>query len=393
MKLHLTSEQLSSQTGFAEFVDREVVPYADEFHRTQELPPALIHRVGELGYLGLTLPVASGGGGRDMMTLGLLAEELGRGCSSLRSLLTVHTMVAHAILRWGTAAQKQAWLPALCSGKLLGAFALTEPNVGSDSKSIETTATKAADGYVLRGIKQWITFGQLADLFLVFTQCEGRPAAFLVERHRPGLTTTPIADLLGTRASMVARVQLADCVVPAENLIGRLGFGISHIGASALDLGRYTVAWGCVGIAQACLLASLGYTQSRKQFGVALRDHQLVRQLVTDMMTDVAAARLMCSHAGRLRDLRDEESLEATAMAKYHASCVAARAANSAVQLHGANGCSASYSVGRYYCDAKIMEIIEGSSQIQQNTIAEYGYQSYVANSSAGGGAANHTAG
>jgi glutaryl-CoA dehydrogenase (non-decarboxylating) len=286
-------------------------------------------------------------------------------------------MVAHTLVRWGTAAQKESLLPQLSAGKLLGALALSEPNVGSDAKSIETTALKTADGYVLNGQKKWITIGQIADLFLVLARCEDQPSAFLVERHRKGLSTTPITELLGTRASMVAQVHLADCLVPKENLVGRPGFGISQIAATALDLGRYTVAWGCVGIAQACLDACIVYTTERKQFGVALREHQLVRQMVSDMMTDVTAARLLCCHAGRLRDERDPEAQPATAMAKYFASRAAVRAAGDAVQLHGANGCSSDYPVARYLGDAKIMEIIEGSTQIQQTTLAEYGYQEY----------------
>lgn len=377
MNLALTPQQTADQAGFQSFVEKEVVPAADEYHRQQRLPRAALGRLAELGYLGLCLPAAVGGGGRDLLTLGLLAEELGRGCSSLRSALTVHSMVAHTVLRWGTAMQKESLLPALATGKLLGALALSEPGVGSDAKSIETTATATRDGYVLHGVKKWITLGQLADLFLVLAKCEGQPVAFLVERQRKGLSTIPITELLGTRASMVAQVQLAECLVPKENLVGRLGFGLSQIATTALDLGRYTVAWGCVGIAQACLEACIVYTTERKQFGVALREHQLVRQMITDMMTEVAAARLLCYHAGRLRDQRDPEAQPAAAMAKYFASRAAVRAAGDAVQLHGANGCSSDYPVARYLGDAKVMEIIEGSTQIQQSTLAEYGYQEY----------------
>lgn len=377
MNLALSPQQAADQAAFQTFVDREVIPCAEEYHQQQWIPAAAVARLAELGYLGLCLPTAIGGGGRDLLTLGLLAEELGRGCSSLRSLLTVHSMVAHTILRWGTAAQKQTFLPALATGKLLGALALSEPNVGSDAKSVETTATQTADGYVLNGLKKWITIGEIADLFLLVASCDGQPAAFLVERQRKGLATTPIRGLLGTRASMVAQVQLVDCLVPKENLVGRQGFGISQIAATALDLGRYTVAWGCVGIAQACLDACIVYSTERKQFGVALREHQLVRQMITDMMTEVAAARLLCCQAGRLRDQRDPEAQPATAMAKYFASRAAVRAASDAVQLHGANGCSSDYPVARYLGDAKIMEIIEGSTQIQQITLPEYGYQEY----------------
>jgi len=379
MNLPLTAEQAAAQAGFREFVDREVVPTADENHRAQRTPPQLIQRLVEQGFLGLTVPSEFGGAGRDMITLGLLAEELGRGCSSLRSLLTVHTMVAQSILRWGSRDQKAQWLPRLASGQLLGALALSEPNIGSDAGGIETIATPTPTGYVVRGTKKWTTYGQIADLFLVFARCEGKPLALLVEKNSPGLSTEPLLDLLGTRASMVATVHLQDCVVPKENLLGRVGLGISHIANSALDSGRYTVAWGCVGIAQACLEASIVYSSERRQFGVLLKDHQLIRRMVTDMLTGVTAARLLCLQAGRLKDAKDPESLAATSMAKYFAADLAMKSSTSAVQLHGANGCSREYPVQRFFGDAKIMEIIEGSTEIHQSTLADYGYQEYGA--------------
>lgn len=379
MKLPLTLEQASTQAELRGFVDREVVPHADEYHRTQRTPPELIRRMAELGWFGLSLPRELGGAGKDMVTLGLAAEELGRGCSSLRSLLTVQGMVSHAMLRWGSAAQKQHWIPRLASGATIGALALSEPNTGSDAEGIETTAAQVEGGYVLRGTKQWVTYGQIADLFLVFARLDGKPSAFVVERDRRGLSTEPILDLLGVRASMVATLHLRDCFIPRDCLLGRIGFGISHVAASALDSGRYTVAWGCVGIAQACLEAAIVYTSEREQFGAPLKQHQLVRRMVTDMMTGTAAARLLCWQAGELRDERDPAALSATSMAKYFAAGLATQAAQDAVQLHGANGCSRDYPVQRYLCDAKVMEIIEGSQQIHQSTLAEYAYQEYGA--------------
>jgi len=251
--------------------------------------------------------------------------------------------------------------------------------VGSDAKSVKTQATPAGGDFLLNGIKKWVTYGQIADLFLVFTQTENGPSAFLVERERPGVHIEPIVDLLGIRASMTASVHLEDCRIPAENLVGRHGLGVSHVAAAALDSGRYTVAWGCVGILQACLDACVVYTSEREQFGVLLKEHQLVRRMVSDMFTNLSAARLLCLEAGRLREAKDPGALAATSVAKYFASTAAVRAADDAVQLHGANGCSSEYPVQRYLGDAKIMEIIEGSSQIQQITIAEYGYQEYGA--------------
>lgn len=377
MRPNLAPQQEEARASFRAFVDEEIAPRADEWHRHERTPPEIIGRLAERGYLGLTLPPEVGGGGRDMITLGLLAGELGRGCSSLRSLLTVHSMVGHAVLRWGSRAQREAWLPSFASGAKIAAFALSEPGVGSDAKGVLTRATPDGDGFVLEGQKKWITYGQTADVFLVFAQCEDAPSAFLVERDRPGVTVEPISGLIGIKASQTAAIRFTDCRIPGDALVGRRGLGVSHVAAVALDSGRYTVAWGCVGVLEACLEACVIYANERVQFGVPLKEHQLVRRMITDMATDLSAARLLCLEAGRLRDAKDPGALAATSMAKYFASTAAVRAANDAVQIHGANGCSSEYPVQRYLGDAKVTEIIEGSSQIQQITIAEYAYQEY----------------
>lgn len=371
----LGTEHKQAQAAFRAFVDAEVNPRADAYEREERLPSTLIKSVAEQGYLGLTLPLEFGGSGMDMLACGLLNEEIGRGCSSLRSLLTVHGMVAHAILKWSNREQRARWLPRLAAGQTLAAFALTEPEAGSDAKSFAMSATRDGDAYILDGRKKWITFGQIADLFLVFAQCEGRATALLVERETPGLDIKPITGLLGVRASMLAELCFDGCRVPQQNLVGREAFGFSCVAATALDFGRYTVAWGCTGIAQACLETSLAYTSQRKQFGVYLREHQLIRQMITDMLTNVKAARLLCYRAGQLKDAGAPSAIMETIIAKYFAARAATQAATDAVQIHGANGCSSDYPVQRYMRDAKIMEIIEGSTQMQQITIASYGYQ------------------
>jgi alkylation response protein AidB-like acyl-CoA dehydrogenase len=286
-------------------------------------------------------------------------------------------MVAYALFKWGSKFQKEYWLPKLASGEVIAAFALSEPNVGSDAKSVETTAMRSGNSYVLNGQKKWITYGQIADVFLVFAQYEDKPSAFLIEKNSPGLSIKPIFGMLGVRASMLAELHLNDCQIPQENLVCRQGFGFSHVASSALDYGRYSVAWGCVGIAQACLEACLQYTSQRQQFGVYLKEHQLIQQMITEMIANVKAARLLCYQAGYLKDIGDPKSIMETSIAKYFASTMATKIANDAVQIHGGNGCSSDYPVQRYLRDAKIMEIIEGSTQIQQITIAEYGYQEY----------------
>lgn len=373
MRTALNPQEEANRQSFREFVESEIRPYAAEFDRTEKIPPTLIQKLAQRGYLGAGLPQESGGQGMDAVTLGLLNEEVGRGCSSVRSLLTVHHMVAQCILRWGTPQQRQFWLPRLANGQAIAAFALSEPGVGSDAGQVEASATLDGDFYVLNGQKKWITFGQVADLFLVFAQCEGKPCAFLLPRDSPGLSVRPIAGLLGVRASMLAALQLETCRVPRENLVGRVGFGFSHVAASGLDYGRYSVAWGCVGIIRACLEACLQYSGERKQFGKLLRDHQLIRRMITEMMTSLRAARLLCLHAGYLKENGSPDAIVETLIAKYFASRAAMRAATDAVQIHGALGCSEESSVSRYFRDAKIMEIIEGSNEIQQLTISDYG--------------------
>ncbi|MEM8530257.1 MAG: acyl-CoA dehydrogenase family protein [Chloroflexota bacterium] len=375
MHIELTDRQKEHQARFHAFVQSEVAPHADQFDQEERISPEVVSQMAHHGYLGSVVPAAEDGTSTDMITFGILNEELGRGCSSVRSLLTVHSMVAHTIFKWGTQEHKRLWLPQLVSGEIIGAFALSEPNIGSDAKNVETTATLENDQYVLQGRKKWITFAQIAHLFIIFAQCDGKVSAVLVERSTPGLTIDPIYGVLGTRASMLGELHLNNCRIPKKNLIGGLGFGLSAIATSALDIGRYSVACGSVGIAQACLDASLAYTSERKQFGTYLRDHQLIQQMITDMVTNVRAARLLCYQAGYLKDAGDPETIMTTWVAKYFASVAANKAALDAVQIHGANGCSAHYPVQRYLRDAKVMEIIEGSSQIQQINIARHSYK------------------
>lgn len=354
-----------------------MAPHADRWDREGRIPRELIARLARAGYLGALVPAEYGGSALDMVTYGLLNEEVGRGCSSVRSLLTVHGMVQYAIHRWGNDAQRARWLPRLASGEVIGTFGLSEPTAGSDAASIRTSARPGEDGYTLDGTKVWNTFGQIADVVLVFAQDEGRICAFLVESSRPGFHATPATDILGTRASMVATLSLSSCVVPRENRIGGVGFGLSAVATAALDIGRYSVACGCVGIAQACLDASIAYASNRIQYGTPLKDHQLIRKMITEMVVNVAAARSLCHRAGYLKQTGDPRTVLETLTAKYFASRIAVQAASDAVQIHGANGCGADYPVERYYRDSKIMEIIEGSTQILEIHIAKHVCDAY----------------
>lgn len=361
--------QQAARAAFAAYVDAHVAPHAGRWDREARTPPEAVGRLAATGWLGAVVPPEHGGAGMDWVTFGLLNEELGRGCSSLRSLLTVHSMASYAVLRFGSRAQKERWLPPLARGEAVGAFALSEPNVGSDAAAVETTAVQDGDGWVLHGRKKWITCGRIAGVFLLFAKAQGRPIAFLVERGAPGLTVEPLHGITGTRASMPAELRLEGCRVPAGARLGGAGFGLG-IAVTTLEVGRYSVACGSAGIARACLDASLAYAGRREQYGVAIGEHQLVQRMLARMAAGWRAAHWLCLRAGWLRDQGDPAAPHETFVAKYVASTAATRAALDAVQIHGANGCSEDYPVERYLRDSRVMEIIEGSTQIQEITIA-----------------------
>ena len=391
MHIDLSDAQRQAQRGFRTFVDQYVAPFAEEHDRQQAMPQVLIRQVIDAGYLAGIIPVEYGGTGMDTVTWGLLCEEIGRGSASLLSLLTVHGMVAQAVLKWGTDSQRQKWLPKLASGELIGAFGLTEPNVGSDAGSIETTAVAEADGWRIDGRKRWISFGHSANLFLILSKADGKAAAFLVERGTDGFSTEPITGMLGFRSANIADVHLRGCRVPGDHLVGRIGFGFSHVASAALDHGRYCIAWGCLGLSQAALEACLDYTSTRTQFGALLKTHQLIQEMIADMFTQISAGRMLCYRAAYLKAQGDPNLIMETSIAKYFTSRLAVKVALDAVQIHGANGCSDAYPVQRYLRDAKVMEIIEGSNQMQQIIISKHGYHDHnsqrrAARQAAGGG-------
>ncbi|TVX94677.1 acyl-CoA dehydrogenase [Paenibacillus agilis] len=367
----LTAEQLEKQEEFKAFVDSEIVPVAGHIDQEAYVPDSVLQKIVDKGYWGAALPAEYGGANMDYVTYGLWNEEIGRGCANLRNIIGVQGMVTSSILRWGSQEQKQYWLPKMSSGELKTAFAITESQIGSDIKNLQTKAIQVGAEYVISGQKKWITFGQGADVFLVFAQCEGQGIALLVDRNTPGLTIRPISGLVGFRGSMLAELIFEDCRVPTDNLIGRVGFGIALVANNGLTHGRYSTAWGAVGLAQACLNASLDYISERKQFEHYLKDHQLIQQMIANMVTNTVAAKQLCFRAGQLWDQNEVNATFATSLAKYFSSVHAFKAATDAVQIHGANGCSSNYPVERHMRDAKIMEVVEGSTQIQQVLIAQ----------------------
>jgi glutaryl-CoA dehydrogenase (non-decarboxylating) len=375
----LNEVHLKAQVEFQAFTNRHIDPFADQWDKEETCPQNVIEALAEAGYLGATTSKHYGGSEMDPITFGLLCEELGKSSFSLVSLLTVHGMVCQAIKKWGSNKQQEYWLPKLASGKTLAAFALSEPDFGSDPNGLETTAAPIGkESYLLSGKKKWISCGQIADLFLVFAKCEGYLTAFLLNRNTSGFNIKPLQGMYGFRSAMLAELSFDNCLINKEDIVGKIGFGFSHVGNTALDYGRYCIAWGSVGLGQACLNASLSYATKRKQFGVYLHKHQLIQQMIANMTTNIRAARALCLHAACLKLRKEPDLIMETSIAKYFASRMALNAANDTVQIHGANGCSSEYPVQRYLRDAKITEIIEGSSQMQQIIISQYAHQNFL---------------
>jgi alkylation response protein AidB-like acyl-CoA dehydrogenase len=351
------------------FVDEQVVPRAAMFEAEQHIPRSFLAELAPLDMWGAAVRRDYGGAELDMSTIGVMHEEVGRGSSSLRSLLTVHTMVTWAINRWGSTEQQQCWLPALAAGDQLASFCVSEADAGTRTDRITTTAEMTGDSWTITGEKKWITGGAIADVFLVFARTEQGIHGFIVPRSK-GVETTAVLDLLGTRAAMVADVTFDGVRVPRSAQLGPPAFAPGFVMSTALDVGRLSVACGSVGIVQGCLDSCVSYATKRLIGDVPLAAHQLTQAKISDMVTAAAAGRALCERAGRLADARDPDAVLAIWVAKYFCSTAAARSASQAVQLHGANGCTANFPVSQHYRDAKIMEIIEGSTELQQIMIA-----------------------
>ena len=378
MKLILTNEQEKILKDCTDFVEKNVKPFAAKFDEQEALPKSLIEKLAVKKYLGASFPEEHGGLGLDPITYGLLTEEIGKACSNTRALLTVHvSIVGESILKWGNDVQIKRWIPHMAKGLKIGAFALTEPTHGSDAKGIETNYFKDGDKYIINGTKKWISFGGIANIFLVVAKDGDAFTTFIVDRETEGVTVKPMIGLLGARASHVAEIVFSNVAIPKENVIGKVGSGIRKVVPTALDHGRYSIAWAGVAIAQAALEAMVSYSRQRSQFGNKIRTFQMIKQFIGDAVTQTHAARVICLNAGELRKSGDPDSVVETCIAKYFCSKVAMEVAVNAVQVHGGNGCYNRYPVERYYREAKILEIIEGTSQIQQQIIASYGIHNY----------------
>ncbi|MEQ1759705.1 MAG: acyl-CoA dehydrogenase family protein [Vicinamibacterales bacterium] len=367
----MTESHRARYDEFKAFVRTSVTPLAGRWDQEQALPADVIAQMGSSGYLGARIPAEYGGRGWDTVTFGLLNEAFGRGSSALTDVITVQAMVSMALLKWGSADQRRTWLPRLAAGDTIAAFALTEPGVGSDMQSLATTFTATADGVVLNGAKKWISCAQFAGVFLVFGMLDGQPLACLVPRTAPGLEIEPIADLMGFRAAGLGQLRFRDVHVPASDVVGKPGFALSHVAAVGLHYGRISTACSALGLLRGCVEESISYAATRRIGERTVGDLGMIRSLLTRMGCDLEAATLLCESACSADDQRLPETFEKVLIAKYFASRAAVQAAGDAVQIHGAAGCHGAAPVSRFYRDAKVMEIIEGTTQIHEDLLGK----------------------
>jgi butyryl-CoA dehydrogenase len=386
--LDLSDEQRLIQETARDFVDNEVVPRARDNDRAARFDRKLAQRLGDMGYLGAPVAEEYGGGDLDYVSYGLIVEEVGRGDSSARTVVSVQTsLVCGSIERWAAEEQKRRWLPRLCSGDALGCFGLTEPDAGSDPSSMRTRAEKVDGGWRITGQKMWISLGNVADVALIFAQTDPASmgngtgqspshsarqghnrhrgiACFLVPTDADGFSSQEIHGKLGLRASDTASLALDGVEVSDDALLGEVGDGFK-VAMTALDSGRYSVASGCIGICEGCVQASVDYAKERRQFGVPIAQFQLVQEMIADMVVKRDAGRLLVRRAGMLKD-QGKPSTTETSIAKLYATEAAVDCANLAIQVHGGAGYVDDYPVERYLRDARVTTLYEGTSQIHK---------------------------
>jgi alkylation response protein AidB-like acyl-CoA dehydrogenase len=371
MDLTLSPEQDAVRKAVKEWVDDVVVPPSLSNDREERFPQEALDGLRETGFIGMTIPEQYGGGGADPMSYVLLIEELGRGDANVRSIVSVHLgLCAGSIDRWGTAEQKEQWLPRMAIGEVLGCFGLTEPDFGSNPADLQATAVKQPDGgYLLNGTKVFITNGNIAGVTLFMARTGGPGAkgvsAFLVPNDTPGFESRKIKGKLGLRSCDTAELILRDVKVGPEALLGgEEGKGI-RVALTALNDGRMSLSASCTGLAQAALDSMVAYTKQRHQFGKAIAGHQLVQELIADTAVEVDCARLLTWRVADLKTRGEDYSLAAS-KAKYYCSEASVRAANNCVQAHGGYGYIDEYPAGKYLRDARVTTLYEGTSQIQK---------------------------
>jgi alkylation response protein AidB-like acyl-CoA dehydrogenase len=374
MNFELTDEQRMIRATASAFAEKEVKPVAQQMDRDAAYPAELVRRLGELGFMGVFVPDELGGSGVDLVSYTIAVEEISKRWASLGLIMSVqNSLVCAPLLRFGNAAQKKKYLPSLARGQSLGCYCLTEPGAGSDAGSIETRAERDGDDYVLDGNKVFTTNGSRADVAIVYAvtdPAKGKKgiSAFLVETDSPGFIVGKLEDKLGLRSSDTASLLFEDCRVPLENLLGREGEGF-RIALATLDGGRIGIAAQALGIASGCLEESIAYAKQRHQFGQPIADFQAIQWMIADMATEIDAARLLTHRAAWLAHENRSVTKQA-AMAKLFASEAANRAAYKALQVFGGYGYTKEYPVERFFRDARITTLYEGTSEIQRLVIA-----------------------
>ncbi|MCX6584767.1 MAG: acyl-CoA/acyl-ACP dehydrogenase [Candidatus Aminicenantes bacterium] len=370
----LTEEQKNHYRRFCEFVKEHVTPFDNTWDKEQGVPRQVMARCGQAGFVGGIIPKEYGGGGWDAVTFGLLNEAFGAASSSLCALFTVQTMVAMTLVKWGTDEQKKQWLGPMAKGEIIASFAMTEPKVGSDIQAVETTITPKGEGdiYLLKGTKKWITLSAIADIFLVFGKDnEGKSMAGIVKSTAPGVTVKPLKDMLGFRGAHLSQIEFENCEIRSGDLVGKPGLVLPYVAPLGLHYGRISTAWSSTGLLRACLETSAAYASERRQFQVPIMEHGAIRQIITDMGVDLEAARLLCLNACMAEDDHSPDAIEKVLTAKYFASRAVARAAADAVQVMGAAGCHEENPAARFYRNAKVMQIIEGTDQVLQKVLGK----------------------
>jgi butyryl-CoA dehydrogenase len=373
MDFDLTDEQQLIRRTAREFTDKEIVVQSRENARNHHFDTDLVKKVAAQGYLGAIVPQEYGGAGLDYFSYGLVVEEIGRGDSAIRTVISVQTsLVCSGLVKFGTEEQKQKYLPKLCSGEWLACFGLTEPDTGSDAANQRTRATKTDSGWVINGAKMWISMANYAKLAVIFAQTDpalGHKgiACFLVDTDQPGYKAQTIEHKMGLHASDTGSISLEDVEVSEADMLGEVGDGFK-IAMSNLDSGRYSVAAGCVGICQGCVEESVKYSKEREQFGRPIASFQLVQAMIADMVLKTDASRMLVWRAGFLKDQGRPNTLE-TSIAKLHATEASLECANMAIQVHGGAGYVDDHPVERYFRDARVTTLYEGTSQIQKMII------------------------
>jgi glutaryl-CoA dehydrogenase (non-decarboxylating) len=380
LNFDLSEEHRLLEQSVREWAAREVAPRIRELDRTHRFDRGLLPQMAALGLLGLSVPAEYGGAGTDYLALGLASEELEYVDTSLRVILSVHVgLNSLTLLAWGTEDQKRRYLVPQAEGRAIATYGLTEPSAGSDARGIQTVAVKKGDRYVLTGEKMWISLADVADHFLVFAWSDlekkkrrdpSGMSAFIVERAFKGFSSGTLTEKWGILAGNTGFFTLEDVEVPGENLVGAEGEGFT-IAMFALDQGRYTVAAGATGLIRACRDASVAYAKTRRTFGVEIGAHQLVKEMIAQMECDYQASRLLWMRAGWLKNMGRRNTRE-TGLAKWCSTVASERAASDAVQIHGANGYSDEYPVGRFYRNCKGAVIYEGTREIHKLMQADY---------------------